>query len=355
MSDRKPRRPAAYKLDEIRLGEDEAPSRSRARTAEPDPLVVPEPDAFAEPSDGAVVPAIEPRRPRPRWPRVFFAAAGGLLTLALGLAVDNLVRSLFDRGDWFGWLGLTLTALALIALLALAIREAIGLLRLRRITHLQELAGEAVAADDRQGARETCREMIALYEHRPESARGRTALEAHMKEIIDGRDLVGLAETELLAKRDAEARAIVLSSAKRVSVVTAISPRALVDVLFVLVEILRLIRRLATLYGGRPGTLGFLRLARRTIGHLAITGGIAAGDSLFQQVLGHGIAARISTRLGEGVINGILTARVGIAAIDVCRPLPFVVARPPRIGDIIGELTRRAEEDSAEPKTPTPG
>ena len=42
---------------------------------------------------------------------------------------------------------------------------------------------------------------------------------------------------------------MVLSSAKRVAVVTAISPRALVDLLFVGSEVLRLIRRLATLYG----------------------------------------------------------------------------------------------------------
>jgi len=318
-------------------------------------MVVPEPDAFAEPAEGAVV-AVPPRRRRTRWTRLFWAAAGGLLALALGLAVDNLVRSLFDRGDWLGWIGLALTGLAALALLALAVREAIGLLRIRRITHIQDLAAEAVADDDRRKARETCRELIGLYESRPETARGRTALEGHLGEIIDGRDLVGLAETELLAKLDAEARAMVLSSAKRTSLVTAISPRALVDVLFVLTEIMRLIRRVATLYGGRPGTLGFLRLARRSISHLAITGGIAAGDSLFQQVLGHGIAARISTRLGEGVINGILTARVGIAAVDVCRPLPFIAARPPRIGDIVGELTRRAEEEATpEPKTRTPG
>ncbi len=136
------------------------------------------------------------------------------------------------------------------------------------------------------------------------------------------------------------------------SLVTAISPRALVDVLFVLAEILRLIRRLETLYGGRPGILGFLRLTRRAISHLAIIGGMAAGESLLQQILGHGVAAKISTRLGEGVINGILTARVGIAAIDVCRPLPFVFARPPRLADIIGELTRRDEGEKTEPANP---
>ena len=63
---------------------------------------------------------------------------------------------------------------------------------------------------------------------------------------------------------------MVLASAKRVAMVTAISPRALVDLVFVGAEILRLVRRLATLYGGRPGTLGFLKLARAAVTHLAV-------------------------------------------------------------------------------------
>ena len=79
-------------------------------------------------------------------------------------------------------------------------------------------------------------------------------------------------------------------------------------------------------------------LARETISHLAVTGGIAAGDSIVQQIVGHGVAARLSARLGEGVVNGMLTARVGIAAIEVCRPLPFINGSPPRLADVMAAL-----------------
>ena len=90
-----------------------------------------------------------------------------------------------------------------------------------------------------------------------------------------------------------------------------------------------------------------------TIAHLAVTGGMAASDSLIQQMLGHGVAAKVSARLGEGVLNGLLTARLGLAAIEVSRPLPFVALAKPSIGDLVGDLLRRRAR-ADEPEAPSP-
>ncbi len=335
------RRPAAFKLDDLTtVSADYVPGLG-ARA-----VLTPEADPFAE---ATPPPAVLPKR-RIRWSRLLLTGLGGLVALAIGLAIDALIRDLFSRNDALGWLGVALAAIAGLAVLAILVREIVGLFRIRTVTALHAAAVEAVASDDRDAARKIAREVVALYERRPETARGRAALAAHMSEIIDGRDLIGLAETEVMLPLDEQARRLVLSAAKRVALVTTVSPRALVDVLFVAVQIVRLIRELATLYAGRPGTLGFLRLTRAAVTHLAVTGGIAAGDSLVQQILGHGLAARLSARLGEGVINGLLTARVGIAAIEVSRPLPFVVGKPPRLADVMAELRRMSNE----PKTVSP-
>jgi putative membrane protein len=111
-----------------------------------------------------------------------------------------------------------------------------------------------------------------------------------------------------------------------------------VDLAFVVFAAARLLRRIARIYGARPGLLGFLRLARAAFNHLAVTGGVAVGDSLLHQALGLGLAARVSAKLGEGMLNGLMTARFGLAAIEVCRPLPFIRETPPRIADVAGDI-----------------
>lgn len=323
------RKPTAFNLDEVRFEAED---------------IYPNAIDEALPAVASQAGGVRSRRNGRRWLGVLVAALTGLASLAIGIGVDNLIRDLFARNQWLGVVGVALAVLAVLAILVLVAREIIGLMRLRRVNHIHARANEAATADDRDAAVAVLHEIITLYGRRPETARGRAALAGHRKEIIDGRDLIGLAETELLLPFDDTARRMVLSSAKRVALVTAISPRALVDLLFVGSEILRLIRRVATLYGGRPGVIGFFRLTRETIAHLAVTGGIAAGDSLIQQIVGHGVAARLSARLGEGVVNGLLTARVGIAAIEVCRPLPFINGSPPRIADVMAALRPLAKE-----------
>ncbi len=84
--------------------------------------------------------------------------------------------------------------------------------------------------------------------------------------------------------------------------------------------------------------------------HLVATGGVALTDDLLGQFIGQDVMRRLSARLGEGVFNGALTARVGVAAIDVIRPMPFIEARPVRVRDIVAELMKRAEPPPATAK-----
>lgn len=306
------------------------------------PGEAPPPDAAViveEVAEADDLPApLPPVRRRFPWSRLFFGAVTGILSLAIGLWLDQLVRELFARDDWLGWLAIGLIGLAVLAVVAIATREIAGLIWLRRIDRMRRRADLAAVRDDRPEAEAVVGELMALYAERVDLAPGRRATEARVDDVIDGRDRLVLAEADLLAPLDAAARRLVSDAAARVSVVTAVSPRAAIDVIFVVVATLGLIRRLAALYGGRPGFIGLARLTRLVLTHLAVTGSIAVGDGLAQQLIGHGLAAKLSARLGEGVINGLLTARVGIAAIDVCRPLPFLERRRPQVSEIMAGI-----------------
>ena len=240
-------------------------------------------------------------------------------------------------------IGLALAGAAGTALFVLGAREIGGILRQRHIAELHAGLARAREKDDFKEARRLVGQLSSLYATRPETARTRGQLRRLGRDIVDGRDLIDIAERTLILPLDGEVRREIASAAKRVSMVTALAPRAIIDVVFVGAQAIRLIRRIAVIYGGRPGLLGFLKLLRSIGAHIAITGGMAAGDSLLQQFVGHGIAARLSARLGEGVLNGLLTARVGLSAMAVCRPMPFGSGKAPKVADVAPFLFSKAE------------
>jgi putative membrane protein len=342
MSEKMPhRRPATFKLDDanvVVMDHEETGRLARGTvriTPEADPAQLP------VPIDAPLLPA----RRGLRWGAMFWSATGALVSLAVGIGITNLVEDLFARSQTLGYIGLGLAAVAGLALAVVTGREVFGLMRLAAIEKLHLRAAEVLRSDDRAASRAIVDDLIKLAHQNPQLARARVTLQGHADDIIDGADMIKLAERELMTPLDQEARRLVSSAAQRVSVVTAVSPRAVVDVLFVFVVALRLIRQLARLYGGRPGALGMISLMRHVISHLAITGGMAATDSLVQQMLGHGIAAKLSHRLGEGVLNGLLTARLGLAAIDVTRPLPFTALPRPALADLAKDLLSKREEE----------
>jgi putative membrane protein len=338
------RRPSSFTLEEEQLSRNETVPQLRRspRSFDDGVMLTPdEKDPFNAPPELGLDPLpVALPRPRKRFSFLNLAAAafGTFLSLAFGLWADRIVHDLFNRADWLGYAALTALGLGILAVAVMAGREIFGLLRLSAVQTLKVQAEEALQNPRPLAARALLASLAKLLSHRPETAKGRAALDATKDEIIDGPQLVELAERELLGPLDRRARSLILNASKRVSIVTAVSPRAIVDLAYVLFEVTRLIRAMAELYGGRPGTIGLLRLMRDVIAHLAVTGSIAVGDSLAQQVLGHGLASKLSSRLGEGVINGLLTARIGIAAMDLCRPLPFRVLRRPGIGDFMADI-----------------
>ncbi len=318
-----------------------------------DPKIVPAPaPAFDDPAtDVPSAPTGPAERSGASLGGVFLSAVTGLVGLALAASFWGFVSTAFARQDWIGWTATSLAVVAAATGLVILAREGLGLVRLGRLARLRRDAETALRTKDPVLERQTVAALSAGLSGRRDLAWSLSRLRDHGGDVRDPGELLRLADREVMAPLDARARQIILKSAKRVLVVTAMSPMAWMAMLYVLVENVRMLKGLATLYGGRPGGLGALRLARLVVGHIVATGGLAMTDDLVGQFLGQDLMRRLSRRLGEGAFNGALTARIGTAAIDVTRPIPFLDADPVRVRDLLPELMRRSSKsaDTARP------
>ena len=262
-------------------------------------------------------------------------AFSALFSFALSVAAYDFVTGLLARNEVLGWVAFVLVVLAVAAGLFLALREWGAFLRLKRLDGLRQRAIAARASADLKEARQVVAGLTGIYAARGDTAWGRARLAEREGEVMDADALLALAERELLTTLDAGARLVIEGAARQVATVTALVPLALADVATAAVANLRMIRRIAEIYGGRSGSFGSLKLLRRVFGSLVAAGALALTDDMIGSVAGGGVLSKLSRRFGEGVVNGALTARVGLAAMELCRPLPFVALERPAVSSLV--------------------
>jgi putative membrane protein len=270
-----------------------------------------------------------------RLTRWFWGLGAALLGTVISVAAWDFVTGMLARNPLLGWTVTGLFAAFLSVLALVCLRELAALGRLSRVDDLRRAADTALSEKDLEQARAVARRLVTLYKHREETRWGRERFAELAPDQLDAVSLLAVAEAELLGPLDDLAVREVEAAARQVAAVTALVPLALADVVAALTANIRMIRRIAEVYGGRSGTFGSWRLTRAVFSHMLATGAVAVGDDMLEPVLGGSILGKLSRRFGEGLVNGALTARVGVAAMEVCRPLPFAQSSRPRVREII--------------------
>ncbi|WP_207481119.1 TIGR01620 family protein [Arenibaculum pallidiluteum] len=278
--------------------------------------------------EGGVPAPVEPAVPRARrWGlRLFFGSAAALVVASLGFDTAALLGRAWAVSPWLGGAVGALVIGLLLGLIGLAAGEMAGLRRLERV--------EALRARDGEGGKAHAAAIAGLYRERPDLRAAVDALQRQVTDAHDEAEAMALVDRILMNRIDARAYELVLRAARDTALATAVSPSALLDAALVVWRNLRLVREIATLYGIRPGWVGGVRLLRRITAHLAVAGVADTGSDLVVEGLGSGLAAAVSARLGQGMVNGLLTARIGLSAMQVCRPLPFPAGARPSLGKI---------------------
>lgn len=259
--------------------------------------------------------------PRPaRWRAVWWLLAASIV----GFTGYGLVQSLVAiwQRDPVG--GTLLGGLALAFLVALAVAslgELRALRRLRHATRLRAAIEQALRRDSPGELASAMAPVLALVgARRPELVRD-------LRHRIDGqsdvRATVNQFRAALLVPLDREARRVVRQEALAMVGATAVSPHPALDVAIVAWRSVGLVRRIAEIYGLRPSGLAAIRLSRMAVVSAAMAMAADPAGEMLAESLGGGVADKLAGKLAEGSVSGFRTLRLGLRAIELCRPLPF--------------------------------
>src|SRR5690625_1461666 len=293
----------------------------------PSPEHAPQPDD-APPAAGRVLAIAAARR---SWSlgSVALGLFTALVTLIIGTLMTEFIIGLFAENRVLGSVGLILLAMLALALLAIFLRELAALGRLGRVEGIRAHAVDAHETGSPAAVASALDGLETLYRRRAECAEARRRVAEAEGVMRDMMARLGYAAQQLLTPLDIAAETAIMRASRDVATATALIPLAAIDVAIALTWNLKMIRQIAQIYGGRAGWVGSWRLLKTVAAHLIATGAVALADDMLGPILGGGMLQKLSRRFGEGALNGALTARVGVAAMEVCRPLPFKArARP---------------------------
>ena len=125
---------------------------------------------------------------------------------------------------------------------------------------------------------------------------------------------------------------------QQTAVLVALSPLALLDVFLALWRNLRMIDEIGQIYGLRPSKLGRLKLYRQLFNSMVIASASEIMADYWSDFSSASLTNVLSTRLAQGMGVGLYTARIGIRAMALCRPVNFDKKTRPGLADLLPHI-----------------
>lgn len=187
-------------------------------------------------------------------------------------------------------------------------------------------------------AEQLCLDIAAVL---PESTQQDVAdWKAQKQAEHSDQELLDLFELKVLNKADAQVRQQIHQASADAAMAVAVSPFALADMLLVFWRTSKLLRQMAETYGASLGQLRSLILIKHLFAALLWAGSSELALDLGSDVLGAELTSKLSMRAGQGLIAGMLVARLGLAAQQLLRPLPLAKSQKLSLLDLSKALVR---------------
>lgn len=163
-----------------------------------------------------------------------------------------------------------------------------------------------------------CQRILAALPQADRSA----FLAQHNLQFSDAETLK-LFDLLVLQPLDQRAALSISAAAKQAGLAVAISPFALADMLLVSWRAWRLMAELSAIYGVQLGTVARLGLLKQFANLLFWTGATELAIDIGGDFLGVELSSKLSARAGQGVLAGLMLARLGRFVQQQLRPLPL--------------------------------
>ena len=292
------------------------------------------------PAEAVVEAALRPKRSL--WRKMVTAGLTLFGVSVVGQGVQWTMNA-WQTQDWVALGGCAAGALIVGAGVGSIATEWRRLWRLRQRAHERDEARDLLHSHATGKGRAFC-EKLASQAGIDQSHPALQRWYAAIHETQNDREIVSLYASIVQPVLDSQARREISRSAAESTLMIAVSPLALVDMAFIAWRNLRLINRIATLYGIELGYYSRLRLFRLVLLNMAFAGASELVREVGMDWMSQDLAARLSTRAAQGIGAGLLTARLGIKAMELCRPLPWMNDDKPRLGDFRRELIGQLKE-----------
>ncbi|MDN0087358.1 YcjF family protein [Yersinia nurmii] len=285
-------------------------------------------------AEGLVSAALKPKRSL--WRKMVTA---GLMLFGVSVVAQAVqwVNQAWQQQDWIA-LGTTVAGgLIVFAGIGSVVTEWRRLYRLRQRAEERDVARTLLVSHGLGQGRQFC-EKLARQAGLDQGHPALQRWQASLHETHNDREVVELYAKLVQPTLDNQARAEISRYAAESALMIAVSPLALVDMAFIAWRNIRLINRIAALYGIELGYFSRLRLFRLVLLNIAFAGASELVREVGMDWLSQDLAARLSARAAQGIGAGLLTARLGIKAMELCRPLPWMDDDKPKLGDFRRQL-----------------
>jgi putative membrane protein len=291
-----------------------------------------------EPRLPAPLPEVEPPAPKRPWLRLFVLGALTWLLALLGLEAYDFTTGLFERSAWLGGAFAALFGVTVLGALGIAGRELRSLWRLERVEEIRTEARPLLVSEVHGQAEVLLPKVERLYAAREPIAQRIERFHQQASDALNDGERLRLFAVTVLEPLDRRAYQLVKKGARDIAAVTALSPLGILDSLFVLARTLSMLRAIARLYGVRPGAAATVHLLRQTVRNVLAAGVTELLSDAAVEMAGASLVSILSARAGQGAANGLLAAKLGLSAMQICRPLPFTQDELPSLRQLRAEI-----------------